>query len=394
MRIAIVSSFPPYRGGIAQFNQALLRALEEEGHEVLAINWSRQYPSLFFPGASQLEEGGRLSDGPPALLDSIRPGTWNRVARHLVESRIDLLVLPFWHAALAPPMAHLGKKVRRGSKAAGHPVQVVGLMHNACSHDASGWDTWLVHRLLGRLDRAWTLSAKVAMEIELMREGLAVDTLFHPLYDHFPDRISSGDARRLLHLPSAEEANVVLYFGLIRPYKGLDVLIDAISILAQERLGGRDGKPVYLVIAGECYGEWEPYQNAIDASAAADLIQVHARFIPDHEVALFFSAADCVALPYRKASQSGVTAIALHYGIPIVASDVGGLAEYILPGETGALVPRTGTVHQDAIGFSSALRTTLAGEWSKNVSAFDEARARFSWKSFVHNALQTLDSEP
>jgi hypothetical protein len=112
MRISIVSSFPPYRGGIAQFNQALLRALEEDGHEVLAINWSRQYPRLFFPGVSQLEEGGRLTDGPPALLDSIRPSTWNRVARHLIESRIDLLILPFWHAALAPPMAHSVDKAR------------------------------------------------------------------------------------------------------------------------------------------------------------------------------------------------------------------------------------------------------------------------------------------
>jgi glycosyltransferase involved in cell wall biosynthesis len=394
MRIAIVSSFPPYRGGIAHFNQALLRALEEEGHDVMAINWSRQYPRIFFPGVSQLEEGGRLADGPPALLDSIRPSTWNRVARHLVESRIDLLILPFWHAALAPPMAHLAKKVRRGLQAVGHPIQVVGLMHNACSHDASGWDTWLVHRLLGRLDRAWTLSAKVAMEIELMRDGLAVDTLFHPLYDHFPDRISAEDARRLLHLPPAEEAHVVLYFGLIRPYKGLDVLIDAISILEQERLAGVAEKPVYLVIAGECYGEWEPYQNAIDASAAADFIQIHARFIPDHEVALFFSAADCVALPYRKASQSGVTAIALHYGIPIVASDVGGLAEYILPGETGTLVPHSGTVHEDAIRFSTALRTTLAGQWNRNHAAFDQARARFSWQSFVHQALMTTASEP
>lgn len=393
MRIGIASSFPPYRGGIAQFNQALLRALEEDGHEVIPINWSRQYPRLFFPGVSQLEEGGRLADGPPALLDSIRPSTWNRVARHLVEARIDLLILPFWHAALSPPMAHLGKKVRQGMAAVGHPVHIVGLMHNACSHDASGWDTWLVDRLLGRLDRAWTLSAKVAMEIELMQDGLAVDTLFHPLYDHFPDRISAEDARRLLHLPPKEDAHVVLYFGLIRPYKGLDVLIDAVSILAQERQKGASSKPVYLVIAGECYGEWEPYQNAIDACAAAEHIQVHARFIPDHEVALFFSAADCVALPYRKASQSGVTAIALHYGIPIVATDVGGLSEYILPGETGALVPRSGTVHQDALGFASALKSTLAIRWEEKSQAFEAARARFSWKSFVDNALQTLNSE-
>lgn len=393
MRIGIPSTFPPYRGGIAQFNQALLRALEEAGHEVLAINWSRQYPRLFFPGESQLEAGSELSAGPPALLDSIHPGSWRRVAQQLVAQRIDVLVLPFWHAALSPAMIYLARRVKRDLEAIGHRVQVVGLMHNACSHDASGWDTWLVGRLLGRLDRAWTLSAQVAMELELMQAGLAVDTLFHPLYDHFPDLIPQAEARKLLHLPPAGDGHVVLYFGLIRPYKGLDVLIEAMSILKKELETGEGHLPVHLVIAGECYGDWEPYQSAIDASVAADEIQVHARFIPDHEVALFFGAADCVALPYRKASQSGVTAIALHYGIPVVATDVGGLSEYVEPGETGALVPRSGDLHRDATGFAHGIQSALSHDLRENHEAFARARAQFSWSTFAHSALLTLRDE-
>lgn len=369
MRLAIPSTFPPFRGGISQFNESLKSALESAGHEVIVVNWSRQYPNLLFPGKDQRDP--ELKRSYAERLDSLSPSTWKRVGKELADAQLDVVLVPFWHAALSPALVGVIRSMRKSST--GTPPRVIGLVHNAGSHDAAWWDARLTGRFLGQLDAAWTLSEEVAERLHELSPDLEVHSLFHPLYDHFPDLEPSAEAKQKLHLP--ESARVLLYFGLIRPYKGLEVLIEAFASMPSS-----EEAPVHLLVAGECYGDWRPYQRMIDESPAHDRIQTHERFISDQEVGLFFGAADAVVLPYRRASQSGVTAVALHYGKPIVASDVGGLAEYIQAGQTGEL-----TFPNDPTQLVAALKRALNTHYPE--AAFAAARKRFSWDAFVAKAL-------
>lgn len=371
MRIAIPSTFPSFRGGISQFNEALKSALMEAGHEVHVWNWKRQYPNALFPGKDQHDP--ELPSPYPRTMDSIVPSTWKATGEMIAAIAPDVVLVPFWHAALAPALA---KVMDHTKQAMGqNPIQFIGLIHNAGSHDADWWDQRLTMYFLKRLDRCWTLSEEVSERISELHPKLPISTLFHPLYDHFPSLDNTISAKEKLHLP--EHAEVILYFGLIRPYKGLELLLEAF-----ECIESLEAKPRFLVIAGECYGDWGSYQKIIDASAARDRIQTHERFVSEREVGLFFGAADVVALPYRRASQSGVTAVALHYGKPIVASNVGGLAEYIQPGSTGELVPAN-----DARSLALGIEKALSSSYSEE--AFIAARERFSWSAFANQAFQT-----
>lgn len=374
MRIAIPSTFPPFRGGISQFNEALKSAFEEAGHEVVVINWRHPSPWMYFPGGLNVDPA--LPDRYESGWDWWRPSSWRRVGRTLAQREVDWVVVPFWHAALAPALAGTIRAVRRHARE--RPVRVVGLVHHAGSDESAWWANALTRRFLGAVDVAWTLSEGVNERLGELKPDLACQTLFHPLYDHFPQLLPAEEAKAKLHLPAS--ARVLLYFGMIRPYKGLEVLLDAF-----DRLDSPADEPIHLLIAGECFGDWTPYQRLIDAHPARSRIQTHERFISDREVGLFFGAAEAVALPHRRASQSGVTAVALHYGKPIVASEVRGLAEYVLPGQTGELAPP-----DDAHALALALQRAL--DRSYPTDAFDAARQRFSWSAFVEQAIAATNA--
>lgn len=368
MDIGLASTFPPYRGGISAFNEQLVQAFEAAGHGVRGVNWSRQYPRLLFPGSSQIQPHSHLSDSSfPTLLDSINPRSWRRTGEALTaEGRLDVLVLPFWHAFVAPALAGVARAARPNTH------RMVGLMHNAGSHDGPAFAEKLTARFVHRLDEAWTLSEEVADRLQSIRPSLSTKVLFHPLYDHFPPLPSRAEARNKLGIPP--NAKCLLFFGLIRPYKGLKGLLEVWPKLAQDR------PDVHLIVAGECYGDWTPYEALIEASGYGNRVHRHLHFVPDAEVGVFFGAADCVTLPYERASQSGVTAMALHYGVPTVCSDVGGLSEYVLPGQTGELAPA---------GSSEDLRAAILRclEESYPLEGFEEMRQRYSWARFTEAAL-------
>lgn len=369
MDIGLASTFPPYRGGIAAFNEQVVQAFEAAGHGVRGVNWSRQYPRLLFPGSSQIQPNALLSDSSfPTLLDSINPRSWKRTGEALTaDGELDVLVLPFWHAFVAPALAGVARAARPKTE------RIVGLMHNAGSHDGPAFAEKLTAHFVHRLDEVWTLSQEVADRIQSIRPGLPTKVLFHPLYDHFPAMPSRADARKQLGIP--EDAKCLLFFGLIRPYKGLEGLLRAWRGLAEDR------PDLHLIVAGECYGDWSPYQALIEASGHANRIHVHQHFIPDEKVGTYFGAADCVTLPYERASQSGVTAMALHYGIPTVCSDVGGLSEYVMPGETGELAPA-----KSPSELHSAILRALETDYP--TAGFAAMRRRYSWARFTEAALK------
>ena len=269
MRIGIASTFPPYRGGIAQFNAAMADALKAAGHEVSMATWSRQYPNWLFPGTSQWEPNKSLSDVDiPASLDSLSPLSWVRTGRTLAAAS-DVVVLPFWHAALAPALTGVARAAKK------HGVKkVFALMHNASSHDGNAMHKALTTRFLGCVDGVFTLSQPVS---ELLT-GWQPHTLFHPLYDHHKRALRKEEARRQLGID--KDRVVHLFFGLIRPYKGLHVLLKAMSELPEHHVA---------VVAGECYGPWEPYGDAITSLNLEGRIHVHQGFVDDRDVPVFLA---------------------------------------------------------------------------------------------------------
>lgn len=368
MRLGIASTFPPYRGGIAQFNAAMARALEAHGHQVECVTWKRQYPTLLFPGTSQWEPGATLGDARmPALLDSIGPLSWKETGRHLAQQS-EIVVLPFWHAALAPALTGVAREARRRGVR-----KVYALMHNASSHDGRLWDQMLSRRFLKAVDGVITLSEPVSQTLSEWQPH----TLFHPLYDQHSVATRKSEARRKLGLK--DEAHVHLFFGLIRPYKGLSVLLKALSMLPENH---------EVIVAGECYGSWEPYAREISKLGLESRVHIHNEFIDDRDVPVFFAASDNLVLPYLQASQSGVTALALHHEKRVIASDVGDLSQSIVPELTGRLVPA---------GNADALSAAMSKPWMaqpKDVQdAFGQIKKRLSWSAWAAQLTQRVESD-
>jgi len=365
MRLGVASTFPPYRGGIAQFNAAMTRALEAEGHHVETLTWSRQYPKWLFPGTSQWEPNKSPTDATmPAILDSLSPKSW-AIAGETLGKNADVIVLPFWHAALAPALTGVAKAARKHGA-----LRIVALMHNASSHDGNVVHRVLAQRFLNAVDDVVTLSQPVSDVLAKWNPT----TLFHPLYDHHSKHIRSKEAKRQLGIP--EHKHVHLFFGLIRPYKGLHVLLEAMANLQEDHV---------LVVAGECYGSWRPYAQTIDRFNLHDKVIVHNEFIDDNDVPVYFSAADDVVLPYIQASQSGVTALALHHQCKVIASNVGDLATTIVPELTGRLV-----APNDAKALAQAMSKPWMAQPSDVQSAFKQVKKRLSWSVWASQLTQQV----
>ena len=369
MKIVVISVFPPYRGGISQFNEAMVEAFIASGHECIGINFSRQYPSLVFPGTNQFEHNLESQSVRLAVLDSINPFTWYRCAKIAANEEPDVVVIPFWAAALAPALTTVARRIKTHHNSS----RIVGLFHNANSHNAQSWEQIIVQRFVQSIDEAWTLSEDVARTIKSRRNNLSITTAFHPLYQHFQSLISRSESRKLLNMPEAPK--MVLFFGLIRPYKGLKWLLQAASEILKSK------ENVVFCIAGEPYSAWEPYQRIIDDSVSPDRFQTHLKFIPQDEVHIFFSAADLICLPYESASQSGVTAVAMHYHKPVVATNVGGLKEYFKGNPIGHTCEP-----KDVKSLTAAIRSALNTE-PADAAIIEEWNKKFSWDAFTKRCL-------
>ena len=358
MKLALLSCLPPYRGGISQFNASLLEELGKR-HNMKAFNFKRQYPSLLFPGKTQYAEDGARVDA-PALLDTLNPFSWRRTAKAIRAGKPDALILPYWMSWFALPLGYVARR-------AGCPV--IGLLHNVIPHEPHWFDNPLTRYFLNGCSGFVTLSENVTEDLTALKMDARVLQLFHPAYAKFGDKLPKENAIKALGLDP--EKKTLLFFGLIREYKGLDILLEACRDLPGDW---------QLVIAGEPYGSFEKYQRIIDSLPGKDRVHLFLSYIPDAEVGRYFSAADAVVLPYRSATQSGIGAIACHFGVPMVASPVGGLPEEVGGRGTGIVAEGTGP---EAIR-EAILR--LFGD-KKRYDGFRKAAGveekRLSWESFA-----------
>lgn len=323
MRVALVGPFHPWRGGIAQYLGLLGEALSVRA-EVRGVTFTRQYPEFLFPGSSQRDPSAappRFAVAP--LLDSIGPWTWRRTAAHLERFAPGLVILKWWLPFFGPAFASsVGPLRRRGTR-------VVLVCDNLVPHEKRPFDAAFTSWMLRNSDGYLVMSDAVARDLDALKPGAPRRRVKHPFYAQFDaGRYTRETARAKLGL----DGEVVLFFGYIRRYKGLDTLLEAWPRVRAAR-GGR----ATLVVAGEAYEDMAPY-HALAPGSPPD-VRFLTRYVPDDEVEALFKAADVVVLPYRSATQSGVTHVAYALGVPVITTDVGGLAETVHPGETGLVAP-------------------------------------------------------
>ena len=367
-QIALVGPAWPYRGGIAHFQRSLAGALGARGHRVSEVTFSRQYPDLLFPGTTQLDDGPP-PDAPAArLVDSLGPLSWRRTVRHLAD-HAEVAVMSYWMPFLAPSFGVIARGLRKRN------VRVVGLVHNAVPHERRPGDRALSRFALGACDGLVVLSDEVRADVARLGVSAPVRQAEHPPYDVFGDAVPRDEARRALGLPP--RAPVFLFFGFVRRYKGLHVLLDAWAEVLRHVPEAR------LVVAGEFYAD----EDGLRAQAApfGEAVRFDADYIPDRRVGLYMSAADAVVQPYLTATQSGVAQIAFQFGRPVITTDVGGLAEVVPDGEAGLVIPPG-----DARALADALvRFVQAGLGETLAQGAARQRERTSWAR-VAEAVESL----
>ncbi len=323
MKIAIIGPFAPYRGGIRHFNTLLYRTLSAS-HEVSAVNLKRQYPGFLFPGTSQYDGSAPDPEFCDRLLDPLNPWSWRRTAQHLAGLGTELAIYKYWMPFFAPAFGSLAKRLRRLGR-----IKTLCIIDNLTPHENRPGDRALNRYLVRHTDGFICMSGTVEAELLRLKPGASFRQTPHPAYVNFGPPLAKAEARRKLGLG---DKPVLLYFGFIRPYKGVLTLLDALPAI-NARLGAT------TIIAGEFYESKVPYLEKMDALNLTGHVRLEDRFIPDAEVNLYFSAADVVVLPYRTATQSGIVSIALHYQLPAIVTAVGGLPEVVKHGETGLVVP-------------------------------------------------------
>lgn len=375
MRIVILGSAYPLRGGgIASFNERLAAHFQELGHEVDIYSFTLQYPSFLFPGKSQYsDEPAPTGLNIKTRVNSINPLNWLRVGRELRDARYDLLIVRFWMPFFGPCLGTIQRQVRKNKH-----TKIVCIADNIIPHEQRLGDKLLIRYFLKSVDACVTMSKSVLADLKMLSPQMPAVYTPHPLYDNYGAHLSKPEARKLLHIDQKDK--VILFFGFIRQYKGLDMLLEA---LADARLRDLNIK---LLLAGEFYGDPAPYFALIKKYHLEESIYMHTDFIPNQEVGRYFSAADCVVLPYRSATQSGITQVAYHFDLPMIVSNVGGLPELVQDGYVGYVVDPD--VDSIATGIASFYHHDKEKQFRTNI--IDEKK-KYSWDTFCNELLKLID---
>lgn len=329
VRIGILGTTWPYRGGLTAFNERLARQFMSEGHEVEIFTFTLQYPDFLFPGKTQYSDAPQPADlSITRTMNSINPFSWLKTARLIRKKQIELLVIKFWIPLMAPCLGTIARLARRRG------VRVVSILDNVIPHEPHFWDKWLIRYYVRSIDRFVAMSESVQQDclrfLPAAQHG-RVALSPHPLYDNFGEVVPKAEARKILGLPA--DKTILLFFGFIRDYKGLDLLMKAYAKVQRDDV--QRPKELLLVVAGEFYNNGQQYSELEKDLQLEGTIEWRTDFIPDEQVRYYFSAADLIVQPYKSATQSGVTQIAYHFEKPMLVTNVGGLAEIVPDGKVG-----------------------------------------------------------
>ncbi len=374
MKVVIIGPAHPLRGGIADFNEALAKAFQDEGTEVSIYSFCYQYPSFLFPGTSQFTK-----DAEPAHLNirstihSLNPISWKKTASKIIQEKPDLVLVRYWLPFMAPALGTICRILRRKG------FSVIAITDNVLPHEKRPGDKQLTNYFLRSCKGFVAMSRSVMEDVKRFIPNASAVFLPHPIYNIFGEIVSKDSARKKLGIELNEK--VILFFGFIRAYKGLDLLFDA---MADTRLKDLNVK---LIVAGEFYEDQKKYFDQIDRLDIRERVLFHTAYIPKEEVKYYFCASDMVVQPYRDATQSGITQIAYHFEKPMLVTNVGGLPEIVSDGLIGYVTETNAKSIADGIFEFYSLNKEV--EFSRNVKSEKE---RFTWATFIRGIKKLYES--
>lgn len=367
MKIIIISPVRPFRGGIAQSTEILLKKLKEKGNKVKIINFKRQYPDFLFPGNSQYEPitgHSSMSDN-EQILDSIGPLSWIKAFKKIKDERPGLVIIRYWMPFFAPCFGSICFLTRKLTES-----KILYLCDNIIPHEQRPMDLILTRFAFKWADFFIVQSQYVLKDLFRLVPKPAYRVVPHPVYESFGEIIDKTTAKTKIGL---DHQNVILFFGIVREYKGLDLLLKAMPEILKKH-------KITLIVAGEFYEKKDDYLNLIQELRIKDFVQIYPEFVESEKVRLFFSAADAVVLPYKSATQSGVVQLAYHFNKPCIVTDVGGLAEVVINNKTGFVVAPENPV-KIAEAVSRFYTDNREKEFSENIITENK---KYSWDNMTH----------
>lgn len=371
MRIVICGPAHPYRGGIAAYNERLAQQFLQEGDAAAIYTFKLQYPSFLFPGKTQYD-GGYAPEGVTITraINSVNPLNWLTIGLRLRRTMPDMLILRYWLPFLAPALGFISRIVRTNRH-----TRIVTIFDNVVPHERHFGDRMLTRFFVRSIHGALVMTKAVENDLRQFTKTMPCVISPHPLFDNYSEPVSRAEAVVRLKLCPADR--FILFFGFIREYKGLDLLLQAMAYPEIRSLG------IKLIVAGEFYEDEKPYFDLIHKLDISDRIILHSHFISDQEVRYYFSVASLVVQPYRSATQSGVTQVAYHFNKPMVVTDVGGLAEIVPDGKCGYVVaPEPGAI-------ATAISDFFSDDEERYRPGLEEQKKSYSWDRLTE-ALRTL----
>lgn len=365
--VVIIGTAYPFRGGgISTFNERMARAFMHQGNQVTIYTFSLQYPRFLFPGKTQYSSEPAPGDlNIIVAVNSINPLNWLKVGRKIRKLKPDLVIIRYWIPFMAPCLGTIAAIIRKNRH-----TKLVAITDNIVPHENMPGGKLLSKYFVNSCDAFVAMSRSVLSDLEQLDNKKLKCYAPHPLYDNFGEAVPKEEAKMRLGLE--KDISYVLFFGFIREYKGLDLLLKAFADTRLRRY------PVKLLVAGEFYIDPKPYMDLIGNIGVADYVEIRNSFIPNTEIVNYFCASDVVAQPYREATQSGITQIAYHFNKPMITTNVGGLSETVPDGKVGFVVNPDSTEIADALlrFFDGKLETEFSAAAAKE-------KLRFSWENFT-----------
>ena len=371
-KVVFIGPAHPYRGGIAAFNENLAMTFQNNDWTSIIFTFMQQYPNILFPGKNQFAHGDSKPDlSIKRAIYSMNPLNWMKISKQIIEEKPDIVITQYWMPFMAPAFG----TILRGIKKALPDSKCITIVHNFKPHESRIGDMQLAKFIANRTDLMVSLSPVVSDDISSTIPDKKILSLFHPIYDHYGAACPYKEARDKLGLE--DDCFYLLFFGLIRTYKGLDDLIEALSLL-------KSGRKVKLIIAGEFYVGEKKYLKQIENLGLRDKIMIRNEYIPNEEVPIYFCASDLVVLPYKTATQSGVVPIAIHFEKQLIVTKVGSLNELIHKHNIGL------TAESDPHDLAKKIDDVLENGLNQNPD-FESVRKELSWQSFFNKFIEELN---
>ena len=368
MKIAILSCFYPYRGGISQFNACLFQQLSKD-HKVKAFNFKRQYPEFLFPGKTQLvsPDDQAVPIKSESILDTANPFSYIKTKKAIESWQPDLVIVRYWMSYFSPSLGFITRGLKKKCK-------VISILDNVIPHERRFFDTPLTKYFLSGSSGSITLCEAVSKDLLKLKPESKYAVIQHPLYSHFGKKLERVKAEEILGIKSKKKN--LLFFGLIREYKGLDILLNAFRELDDS---------YQLIIAGEPYGSFEKYEKIINTLPNKENVYLYPHYIKDSEVNKYFSASDLVVLPYRSATQSGISSVAYHFETPMIVTNTGGLKETIGDRGTGIVSKEitSDAIYKNIIKYFSDKNLEIS--FIENIK---KEKDRLSWQNFCEKLIE------